>query len=329
MKTLVVAVLMSLLAASCVKAVAPHAEPEKLAIIDGHGHLNGDMPAEALVALMDRAGVSRMVLMARYYASARDAGSGSDEQALDYSRKYPGRFVPFVAGQRTSLGQRNRSRWLKPDGVAENLLSEAEHKLRSGEYYGLGEFIIRHYDYQAHGQGGGEVDIPVDTPLMRRFVLLAEKFRVPLLLHAEGEPEVVNGMKSLLEYKPEAKVIWAHNCGRSSAEIIRQILIRYSNLFCDLGGMLNASFAGYGRYWPIRTPWMHLIEDGSGQLYSDMKALYEGFPDRFLIGTDAAHTPALADYERRIHRFRQLLSNLQPETAQRLAFKNAEGLFRR
>jgi len=36
---------------------------------------------------------------------------------------------------------------------------------------------------------------------MRRFVLLAEKFRVPLLLHAEGEPEVVNGMKSLLEYK--------------------------------------------------------------------------------------------------------------------------------
>jgi len=39
---------MSLLAASCVKAVAPHAEPEKLAIIDGHGHLNGDMPPKRL-----------------------------------------------------------------------------------------------------------------------------------------------------------------------------------------------------------------------------------------------------------------------------------------
>ncbi|MBI2360203.1 MAG: hypothetical protein HYV04_15115, partial [Deltaproteobacteria bacterium] len=211
MKTLVIAVGISLFAASCVRAVAPHAEPEKLSIIDAHGHLNGDMRAETLIALMDRAGVSRMVLMARYYASARSGGSGSDEQALEYSRKHPGRFIPFVAGQRTSLGQRNLSRWLKPDSVAEKLLLEAEHKLRSVEFYGLGEFIIRHYDYQAHGQGGSELDIPVDTPLMRRFVSLAEKFRVPLLLHAEGEPDVVNGMKSLLEYNPKAKVIWAHN----------------------------------------------------------------------------------------------------------------------
>lgn len=321
--------LAGLFAAGCVQAVAPYAGPEKLPIIDSHGHLNGDISAETLIALMNRSGVNRMVLMARYFTSAYDAGSGSDEQALDYSRRYLGRFIPFVAGQRGSLGQRNRSRWLKPDGVAEKLLLEAEQKLRSAEFYGLGEFIIRHYDYEAHGQGGGEVDIPVDTPLMRRFAVLAEKFRVPLLLHAEGEPEVVNGMRSLLEYNPKAKVIWAHNCGRSSTEIIGQMLTRYTNLICDLGGMLNASFAGYGRYWPRATQWMHLIEDGSGQLYPEMKSLYERFPDRFLIGTDPAHTPALAHYENRIHRFRQLLSNLGPETAQRLAFKNAEALFRR
>ena len=45
MKTLLVAALMSLFAAGCVQAVAPHAEPEKLPIIDSHGHLNGDISA--------------------------------------------------------------------------------------------------------------------------------------------------------------------------------------------------------------------------------------------------------------------------------------------
>ena len=52
-------------------------------IIDAHGHLNGDMSAERLVQLMDAAGVKSMVLMARYYRGARDAGNGRDEQAKE------------------------------------------------------------------------------------------------------------------------------------------------------------------------------------------------------------------------------------------------------
>ncbi|MBI2088598.1 MAG: amidohydrolase family protein [Deltaproteobacteria bacterium] len=318
-KTLPVAVL----------AVAPHAEPEKLSIIDAHGHLNGDVLAETLIALMDRAGVSRMVLMARYYG-ARAGGLGSDEQALAYATKYPGRFIPFVAGQRPVLV--SRMRWLSPDRQAEDLLRNAEAKLRSGEFYGLGEFIMLHYAYTTrHGETGGEqdVNVPVDSPLMRRFADLATAYRVPLLIHLEAEPDAVAQMARLLEYASSTKVIWAHNCGRASANQIKTLLARYPNLLCDLGGMMATPDSGYGHYWPRRTPWMHLIEDGSGQLYPDMKALYEAYPDRFLIGTDAAHTPALADYERRIHRFRQILSNLQPETTQRLAFKNAEELFRR
>jgi len=124
-------------------------------IIDAHGHLNGDMTAERLIELMDRAGVRRMVLMARYYG-ARAGGLGSDEQALDYARKYPCRFIPFVAGQRGFLV--NRKRWLKPDWQAENLLQEAEAKLKSGGFYGLGELIMLHYAYTTrHGETG---DVP-------------------------------------------------------------------------------------------------------------------------------------------------------------------------
>jgi Tat protein secretion system quality control protein TatD with DNase activity len=307
--------------------IAPFARKESLAIVDVHGHLNGDMSADQLIDLMDRSGVSRMVLMPRSFGGRRSGGSGSDGQALDFAKSRPGRFIPFIGGQRDMLD--HRERWLSPDRQAENLLSEIETKLRTRQFYGIGELIIRHYPFEDKAQGGRERDIPVNTPLMRRFADLAARHDVPLLIHAEGEPEIVSGMKELLENNPKTRVIWAHNCGRSSPEIIRGFLGRHANLFCDLGGMLNGQFSPYGTYWPKKTPWMFLIEDGNGNLLPEMKTLYEAFPTRFFLGTDPAFTPSLRHYARRIERFRELLSGLMLETARRFAFENADAQLRR
>ncbi|MBI4279814.1 MAG: amidohydrolase family protein [Armatimonadetes bacterium] len=292
-------------------------------------HLNKNMPAAQLIALMDSAGVTQSVLMARYYRGDRSGGEGSDEQALSYAKQYPGRFLPFVAGQRPELLEQKR--WLEPDEVAKKLLEQVEERLRSGEFSGLGELIIRHHSYMIPqaAQMGSEVDIPVDTPLMRAFADLAARYQVPMTIHAEAEPRVVPGMVSLLEYNPKARIIWAHSCGRSSAKAIREMLTRHPNLFCDLGDMTRIPASGYGNYWPRQTPSIFLIEDGTGRLYDDMKALYEEFSDRFVLGTDNAHTPSLRSYEARIRRWRQLLSGLSAGTARRLAHLNAEQLFTR
>jgi Tat protein secretion system quality control protein TatD with DNase activity len=306
-------------------AKAPHGEAEALPIINVHMHLTHDMAAETLMALMESAGVKRMVLMARYLRE----GKGSDEQSLEYARKYPGRFIPFVGGQRPEL--RSPQRWLNPDEVAKRLLVETEGKLRSGAFYGVGELILRHYSYKIPGGGqAGELDIPPDTPLMRGFVDLGAQYNVPLTIHAEAEPQVVSGLVSLLKYNPKAKIIWAHSCGRSSAKAIRELLAQYPNLLCDLANMVrgvNPQGRGYGDYFPRSTPWIHLIEDGAGRLYEDMRKLYEDFPDRFLLGTDNAHTPSLRQFVPRLLRFRQLLSGLSIQTAERIAYRNAEDLF--
>ncbi len=296
----------------------PNPTADTLPIIDAHGHLNYDMSGETLISLMDRAGVRRMVLMARYY---RGDGRSSDEQALALARRFPGRFIPFVGGQRPELGQA----YVWDHSTASPLLAEASRKLRSGEFLGLGEFIILHYAYSTRTTVEGEVRIPVDTPLMRGVASLASEFHVPLLIHMEGEPDAVPGMASLLRSQPGAKIIWAHSCGRSSAAVIRQMLAQHANLYCDLGGMTNTG--GYGSGWPRQGPWTFLIENGSGTLLPEMKALYEDHPTRFLIGTDVAHTDRLVDYLRRIRRFRQLLAQLTPTTARRLAYENAEALF--
>jgi len=319
-----------LLLSGCV-TVAEHAKPGALPIIDTHGHLNRDITAERLISEMDGVGVKAMVLMARYY-KGRAGGGGSDEQALAYAAKYPGRFIPFIAGQRPGLANRNQSLWRGTHPFFENFLKRMAAKAASGKYHGMGEYIMYHHAYELTGWGqtGGkhDVDMPVDSPLMHRLADIGATHHLPVLIHLEGEPEKLAAMTRLLEKKPDTRIIWTHSCGRSAAETIRTLLSRFPNLICGLGGMMGQKRpVGYGAYWPRWTKWIHLIEDGSGRLFPQMRQLYEDFPNRFTIGTDPAHTPALKSYQARITRFRLLLSQLTPKTARRLAYQNAQDIF--
>jgi predicted TIM-barrel fold metal-dependent hydrolase len=98
---------------------------------------------------------------------------------------------------------------------------------------------------------------------------------------------------------------------------------------CDLGHMFNGpnTKGGYGKYWPRKTPWIHLVQDDDGKIVPEMKALFEAFPDRFVIGTDVAHTPLLKHYEYRIAIFRVMLAQLTANTARKIGYENAEALF--
>ena len=317
-----------LAAAGCVTVVEP-ARPETLPIIDAHGHLNADMPAEELVSLMDKSGVAMMVLMPRFYRGSFDAGGASDALARQHAERFPGRFIPFVGGQRPDLGQRQRAVWEGATPTGDAFLKTARQELETGRFRGLGEFILRHYSYTVvGGQGGGDVDLPVDGYLMHRIAELGAEFGVPVLVHLEAEPAPAAAMERVVAAFPGTRFIWAHSCGRSSAASIGALLERFPNLMCDLGGMAPVTSGGYGTYWPRRTPWIHLLEDGSGTLDPDMKALFERFPDRFMLGTDIAHTPVLQRHADTIRRLRVWLSQLSPATARRIASDNAKEVFK-
>lgn len=312
--------------------VPDDAAHESVPFIDFHTHLQRRVSAEELVAHMDRAEVARMVLMPLYYGDSGGAvndGEGSDEQARDYARRFPSRFVPFIGMQRGLLV--NRDRWLNPDEAARNLLFETEWKLRSGEFFGMGEFMLRFYPYTTSlgVVAISDMDYPADSPLMLRFAELAVEYRVPMVIHCEAEPGAAAAMVRLMERYPDAKIVWAHNCGRSSVQQIRALMSRYPNLYADLGLMMSTHGEGYGSYWPRRTPWMHLIADQSGTLFPEMKALFEEFPDRFFVGTDTAHARVYPYYRYRASRWRIFFPQLSLATARKIAFENAERLFHR
>lgn len=300
-------------------AIAEPAPPERLPLLDVHGHLQEAMSAEALVRLMDEEDVSRMVLMA-----TRGPQRGTDAQALSYARRYPDRFVPFIGFQNRPAIARADA-WTTPTSEALALLDSVQKALRSGRFFGLGEIVLRYHTHEGSTPNCcPEVDRPVDSPLMFRIAGIAQRFRVPMIVHAEGEPKVVAGMEILLRSYPDNVLIWAHNCGRQSAEALGRLLTAHPNLYCDLGGMTRTRTFGYGAAWPRRTPWTFLIENGFGELDPAMKVLFEQFSDRFMVGMDTYFTEAYRFFPERVRRFRELLALLAPATARKLAYENAE-----
>jgi predicted TIM-barrel fold metal-dependent hydrolase len=161
---------------------------------------------------------------------------------------------------------------------------------------------------------------------MRRFSVFAARFDVPMVVHMEGDPALVGDFSRLIAENPGTRYVWAHNCGRSKAAAIRNLLSRFQNLFCDLGGMTNVG-TGYGSGWPRMEEFTSLIER-DGVFFPEIKSLYEEFPDRFMVGMDVAHAPAMRNYSRRVQRFRELLEQLSPEARAKIAEQNAIRIFK-
>lgn len=311
--------------------VPPDTNWDALPLVDFHSHVQRRVSPERLVTAMNASHVARVVLMPLYYRDGGGAindGEGSDEQALAFARAYPGRFIPFLGMQRPELLYDGIWRW--PMGTGSRLLAESERKLRSGEFFGMGEFMFRFYPYRTSlgNVAVSDMRYPPDSPLMHRFAELGAKYRVPLVMHCEAEPEFADQMIRLVRAHPDTTFVWAHNCGRSSAERIAAMFTELPNLYADLGLMMNTGGEGYGSYWPHRTPWMHVIAAYDGTLLPEMSRLFEQFPERFTIGTDTAHARVYEYYDYRASLWRRFLKQLSPPAARKIAFENAERLFR-
>lgn len=293
-------------------------------IVDAHGHIGASFNSTTILKMMDKNGVSKQIVMARYYPGP--AGNldlpGDDELALKLAETYPGRFYPLVGMQRPLLT--GADKWITPDANVESLIRETERKLASGKFFGIGEFIVRHWAYSSGPHA--EQDNPIYSELMRRFSVLAARYDVPMVIHMEGYPTLVADFSRLIAENPDTRYVWAHNCGRSKAAVIRRLLSNSPNLFCDLGGMTNAG-TGYGSGWPRMEEFTSLIER-DGVLSPEMKSLYEEFPDRFMVGTDVAHAPAIQNYSGRMQRFRELLEQLSAETRAKIAEQNVIRIYK-
>lgn len=196
----------------------------------------------------------------------------------------------------------------------QSLLREVEADLRDRDARVIGELHVN--AMQSAASPVLKFRIRADGPGLQALAALAAKYRRPLALHAQWDPDTAEEFQRLAASNPEARIILLHAGNIASAAQIRALLEAHPNVYCDLS---------------YRSPpqlQARLLERTifDTALREDWRSLIEDHPERFMAGIDDVQS--WEDYEATLGHIRGgLLANLSPDAAEKLAWKNARSWF--
>ncbi len=264
-----------------------HAEPYRGPLFDAHLHYNEE--AFTSFPLADvLARMQRAGVRAIVANSRPNEGTKSLAAAQAQTAAAGVTVVPFI---RLYRNRADYSGWFGDETIYAMVQDELARGTAAGPYRGIGEFHL--YD-SANANG------PVAAKLMR----LAQDKGLAVLAHVD-DPAI----DLLLAHAPTARLIWAHSgIGGAPVERVRELMRRYPTLLGELS------------YRPGLT-------DADGHLSAPWKALFAEFPTRFMLGSDTWVNARWSDYEALMQAARVWLGDLPPETAHRIAWRNAAELF--
>ena len=297
-------------------------------MVDGHTHWGGSFDPQAIIERYRASKVVAQMVMPRYLGVREDLPT-TDEAVLAVAARFPGEMFVLAGMQRPDFTNMD---WNAPSDKARLILAEVDRKLAERKVYGIGEFLVRHWAYAGDGGRIGphaEIDKAVDTVFFREVAAVAIKYDAPLVIHMEGYPQLVQQLDDVLRLMPRLKLVWSHGCGRLKPEIIRELMTHHPRLYCDLSNMTNTG--GYGSGWPRAEAFTASMEQ-DGVFLPAYRTLIIDHPDRFFVGMDVAHQSRWLmrqgnTFEVRVGRTRQLLAQLPPSVASRLAHGNAIKIF--
>jgi amidohydrolase family protein len=122
-----------------------------------------------------------------------------------------------------------------------------------------------------------------------------------LVLHAHTD---ATGVEELLQLRPDIRVLWAHAGMNASPATVGRLLDLHPNLWVELALRSDVAPAGH-----LDPAWA---------------AVFERYPDRFMIGTDTWVVSQWTSLPGLMARVRGWLAQLPPDLAQQIASANAE-----
>jgi predicted TIM-barrel fold metal-dependent hydrolase len=278
--------------------------------VDAHGHTVSGLTADRVISLMDKAGISHMVLMAM--------GWKNNSLTTELYKQCPRRILPFVSSMYPA--------WHRQD---ERVLSYAEKQLRTGIFTGVGEVMLRYYGIPSKNER--EVNVPADSRFIKKLSDIIVSHNAVMLVHMEPEAEAIRSLENLLNYNKKLRLIWAHSgtVARLGLKTIGHydigaLMDRHPNLYTDIAGVQPMSVARSGG--PRRPP----IADANGRLFPRFKELLEKHSDRVLFGLDTPYEECWAEepFIRWVEWADNVVTQLEnPQAAERIMHKNAEKLF--
>lgn len=209
----------------------------------------------------------------------------------------------------------------------QNILTQLSNDIDSGAYAGVGEIGTYHFDKGFKRQH--VLNYPPNLEPFLHIVDLIAKKGMWLDLHAEPvdpkgtsyEKEVFGGLELLYRRNPGLKLLYSHTA-MSNPINVRRILKTYPNV------MMSIKIETRHDRWRNLEP----VVNAEGHVYEDWAQLFEEMPERFMIGADfhfGRKGVRPKKYKKRIKGFRQMLSTLNLQAAQIIAFENARRIFYR
>lgn len=329
----------------------PFAAPPQLdfAWVDAHVHLLGGRDrdfhgaVQEAAAIMDSAGMRAMVLM-----SPPQVGGGSaiydTTDFVGAIRRHPGRFA-FLGGGGVLNPMLQGAPSAEVSEALRKRFEEAAEKIVAQGAAGFGEISAHHL---SHLPGHPYESVAADHPLLLlladitarhglvidlHFDVITEDITLPPKFSSPPNPPTLKanlaGFERLLAHNRNAKIVWAHAgsdfLGHWTPQLSRELFRRHSNLYMSLrlGGGVPQNLA---------------FVPGTG-INPEWLAVFQEFPDRFVIGGDqfiasrfAQGTGPGMQFSARAPMIRQrtqnFLSLLPPELARKFAYENAERLYR-
>lgn len=335
------------------KALTPEVSVSNLnkGYIDTHNHLFGrfhprsgspvlDYEGAAQVALtkMNALGIARMLIMPPPFPPGHPNTYDMDD-LLQVVRKHAERFG-FLGGGGTLNPMIQQT--AQDGSTSRELRGRFEKKaleILSKGAVGFGEMTAEHFSMNPRHP---YESAPPDHPLFLLLADMAARYDVPVDIHMEAVPREmplpqierlssprnpdvlrpnIAAFERLLAYNREAKIIWAHagwcNTGRRTTALMDELLGRHPNLYMSIK-MGRDSFPEnrpLNRDREIKPEWLNLLRR---------------YPDRFLMGSD--HFYVSPRIPRRMPRHAEaskvLLSQVPPEIAGKLGYKNAIRIFK-
>jgi predicted TIM-barrel fold metal-dependent hydrolase len=275
-------------------AATPPAAADATPFTDAHVHLN-DVATQ--LATMQASGVGRAIV---FWGRA-----SSNATVLEAARAHPDRFIPFVSISPERAAYREL--WTRNDT---SILAELDRELRTGRYAGIGEISVVHFP----GDGFPEADFDPAGPTMRGVMTIAERHRVPVMIHCEITR--LDAFSRLVGDFPAVTVIWAHG-GYTPYFLAERMLEKHPNLIYELSARTWAEHP--------RSPDYTILRNAT-DVWPRWLALIERYPQRFIIGTDAAQR---GNDREKVNRVRLLLAQLTPATRALVATGNLDRMLRR
>ncbi len=290
------------------KRPALSAKALNLPIVDAHTQIDGETDMNVVIATMDRAGIGRALLSARFGRKPDDI--------LALAKAHPDRI--------TATARTKTKNYLKGFKGTEFFRNSFTREIAAGEYGALAEVILWH---DQKGNKAGKVVIAPDHPRVQVYVDAAVKNDWSFIFHIEfggagsdREP-FMKKMKAVLRQHPDHPMALIHMGQIDDPAEARRLIEDHPNLHF-ITSHCNPLTHGRPEF-----PWANLF-DGD-RLHPTWSKLMIDHPDRFVLAFDNVFPDHWGDYYvDQANLWRRALTDLPEPVAHAIAHKNAERLWK-